>query len=152
MRLWVGRLASLYLRLSEEDWSLARTCVGGGQGWGFWGWTKGVWVPTHHAPPSPGYWAETQYSKLPSADKKKWAGPLYGKKIVRERWHIDCLACVSCGPRVHTLPLVYKCRSVEKGNRGGRVEEKLKWHVRSGTGRPMQKTHRSWLTCDAYES
>lgn len=33
------------------------------------GW--GVWVRTHHAPPSPSYWAESQYSKLPSADKKK---------------------------------------------------------------------------------
>lgn len=31
----------------------------------------GVWVRTHHAPPSPSYWAESQYSKLPSADKKK---------------------------------------------------------------------------------
>lgn len=28
-------------------------------------------VRTHHAPPSPSYWAESQYSKLPSADKKK---------------------------------------------------------------------------------
>lgn len=106
----------------------------------------GVWVRTHHAPPSPSYWAESQYSKLPSADKKKWAGLQYGGKkgIVKKRWHIDCLVCVSCGPVVRSLPLLYKCRSRGTEQVEGRRNwnAMLDWRVRSQTGRPDQQTHK----------
>lgn len=46
---------------------------------------------------SPSFRTESQYSKLPSADKKKkWAWlPYEQNRIVRKRWHIDCLVCAS---------------------------------------------------------
>ncbi len=69
---------------------------------------------------------------------------VWGKKrIVKKRWHIDCLVCESCRPRVRSLPLLYKCRSRGMEQVEGRRNwnAMLDWRVHSQTGRPNQQTH-----------
>lgn len=85
---------------------------------------------------SPSLRSESQYSKLPSADKKKWAGSPNEKKknrIVRKRWHIDCLVCAS-KDWVSEVSPPYICRrrdavhsAAVKGN------DRLKCHFRLET-------------------
>lgn len=66
-----------------------------------------------------------------------------GKRIVKKRWHIDYLVCVSCRPGVRSLPLLYKCRSrgTEQVEWRRNWNAMLDWRVRSQTRWPNQQTH-----------